>query len=67
MELFLPSLPTVAIPTFGSYFGAYDGPILYQNASCFSTYNCTAINATDPTCNSSRIAGVMCVYGEMPT
>ena len=55
---------TVGRPTFGSYFGSYDGPIYYQNVTCSGPYNCSMINATDPSCNSERIAGVMCVNGE---
>ena len=59
-------LLTVGYPTFGSYFGPYDGPIFYQNVTCYDPYNCSAANATDPACNSSRVAGVMCVDGKKP-
>ena len=57
-------ISTVGVPTFGSFFGAYNGSIFYQNVTCSDSYNCTALNATDSACNSTRIAGVMCVYGK---
>ena len=66
-ELFTIIFSTVGIPTFGSYFGAYDGPIILQNITCSSAYNCTGTDATHPACNSDRIAGVMCVNGEKTT
>ena len=54
----------VARPTFGSYFGEYDGIILFQNSTCDTPMNCTALPVYDPDCTTNRTAGVMCINGE---